>query len=300
MIEFPVSGVETHWWVPLITTFVISMFTSTGGVSGAFLLLPFQMSVLGFTGPAVSATNMLYNVIAIPGGVYRYAKEKRLVKPLVWTTILGTLPGVFIGAIIRIRYLPNPAAFKFFVGLVLLYVGVHLGLDVIKRRSPHITDNSDSFDVKPLAFNLKSIGYEFKGQNYYASFPGIFLLSLIVGVVGGIYGIGGGAIIAPFFVAVFGLPVYTVAGAALSGTFITSIAGVLFYTFLAPFYAHTGLTIAPDWALGGLFGLGGAVGVYIGARLQRRIPEILIKGMLTLCVLFVAIRYIWGFLGANL
>ena len=96
MIEFPISGVETHWWLPLITTFVISMFTSTGGVSGAFLLLPFQMSVLGFTGPAVSATNMLYNVIAIPGGVYRYAKEKRLVKPLVWTTILGTLPGVFI------------------------------------------------------------------------------------------------------------------------------------------------------------------------------------------------------------
>jgi len=300
MIEFPISGVETHWWLPLITTFVISMFTSTGGVSGAFLLLPFQMSVLGFTGPAVSATNMLYNVIAIPGGVYRYAKEKRLVKPLVWTTILGTLPGVFIGAIIRIRYLPNPAAFKFFVGLVLLYVGVRLGLDVIKRRSPPAADSSDGFEVKPLAFNLKSIGYEFKGQNYYASFPGIFLLSLIVGVVGGIYGIGGGAIIAPFFVAVFGLPVYTVAGAALLGTFITSIAGVLFYTLLAPFYAHTGLTIAPDWALGGLFGLGGAVGVYIGARLQRRIPEILIKGMLTLCVLFVAIRYIWGFLGANL
>ena len=39
-------------------------------------------------------------------------------------------------------------------------------------------------------------------------------------------GIGGGAIMAPFFVSVFGLPVYTVAGAALMGTLITSVAGV--------------------------------------------------------------------------
>jgi len=31
------------------------------GISGAFLLLPFQMSVLGFSTPSVSATNFLYN-----------------------------------------------------------------------------------------------------------------------------------------------------------------------------------------------------------------------------------------------
>jgi len=45
-----------------------------------------------------------------------------------------------------------------------------------------------------------------------------------VGIVGGVYGIGGGSIIAPFFVSFCGLPVYTVAGAALMGTFVTSIA----------------------------------------------------------------------------
>jgi uncharacterized protein len=43
----------------------------------------------------------------------------------------------------------------------------------------------------------------------------------VVGVIGGIYSIGGGSIIAPFLVTVFGLPVYTVAGATLIGTFVT-------------------------------------------------------------------------------
>ena len=262
MITFPISGVETEWWVPLLTAFCISIFTSTGGVSGAFLLLPFQMSILGFTGPAVSATNMLYNVIAIPSGVYRYAKEKRLVKPLVWTTILGTLPGVFLGAIIRINYLPDPRTFKLFVGMVLLYIGIRLLIDVARHAPKKKSFNSDrltaEFAVKPLAFNLKRIGYSFEGRDYYASFWGIFLLSAVVGIIGGIYGIGGGAIIAPFLVTAFRLPVHTVAGAALLGTFITSIAGVAFFTFLAPFYSQTGLTIA-------------------------------------VCIIFVGVRYIWGF-----
>ena len=53
-MHFPVSGVEVSPLVPPLVAFAISFFTSTGGVSGAFLLLPFQMSVLGFTSPAVS------------------------------------------------------------------------------------------------------------------------------------------------------------------------------------------------------------------------------------------------------
>jgi hypothetical protein len=39
------------------------------GISGAFLILPFQMSVLGFVTPSVSATNFLYNVVGTPGGI---------------------------------------------------------------------------------------------------------------------------------------------------------------------------------------------------------------------------------------
>ncbi len=46
---FPVSGVKTHLFIPPLVALVVSFFTSMGGVSGAFLLLPFQMSVLNFT-----------------------------------------------------------------------------------------------------------------------------------------------------------------------------------------------------------------------------------------------------------
>jgi uncharacterized membrane protein YfcA len=58
------------------------------------------------------------------------------------------------------------------------------------------------------------------------------LLAFVVGIIGGIYGIGGKAIIAPFCVAVLPLPGYTVAGATLLGTFLTSILGVTFNSLM--------------------------------------------------------------------
>jgi uncharacterized membrane protein YfcA len=100
---FPTAGVEIFPLIPFLVAFVVSFFTSMGGVSGAFLLLPFQVSVLGFTSPAVSPTNLVYNIIAIPSGVYRYIKEGRMAWPLAWVIIAGTLPGVFLGAIFRIK-----------------------------------------------------------------------------------------------------------------------------------------------------------------------------------------------------
>lgn len=316
-MTFPVSGVETFpLWPPLVAL-AVSFFTSMGGLSGAFLLLPFQVSVLGFTSPAVSPTNLVFNIVAIPSGVWRYIREGRMSWPLTWVTVLGTLPGVFLGFFVRVRFLPDPGAFKLFVGLVLLYIGARLAHDIsgrgLRRRVVAKSQEADftrrfrearqagetgdpalTFRVKTLGISWRRVTYEFYGEVFSFNVPGLFLLSLAVGVIGGTYGIGGGAIIAPFIVSFFKLPVYTVAGAALSGTFLTSVAGVAFYSLIGPVYAP-GLQVSPDWLLGGLFGLGGLAGMYLGARCQKHVPERIIKAILAGALLFVAVRYVVQF-----
>ena len=132
---FPISGVKTYVFIPPLVAFILSFFTSMGGVSGAFLLLPFQMSFLHFTSPAVSSTNFVYNIVAIPSGVYRYLKEGRMAWPLTIVVILGTLPGVFIGYYIRVLCLPDPRTFKLFVGCVLLYIGIRLLYEITGRAA---------------------------------------------------------------------------------------------------------------------------------------------------------------------
>lgn len=313
-MHFPVSGVDVFPPIPFLVAFVVSFFTSMGGVSGAFLLLPFQVSVLGFTSPAVSPTNLVYNIVAIPSGVYRYIKEGRMAWPLAWVIIVGTLPGVFIGAILRIKYLPDPKNFKFFVGCVLLYIGVRLLYDLTKKaaakkmktkvleerfkerssliRKGQTPDAGQEAAIKTIKFSFTNYTYEFYGETFSFNTIILFMLTFVVGIIGGTYGIGGGAIIAPFLMAIFGLPVYTIAGAALLGTFLTSIAGVIFYTIIAPMYAHTGLSIAPDWMLGALFGAGGFLGMYCGARVQKYMPAKTIKLILGLIIFLLALRYI--------
>ncbi|MBI4699438.1 MAG: sulfite exporter TauE/SafE family protein [Nitrospirae bacterium] len=315
---FPVSGVKTNILIPPFVAMFISFFTSMGGVSGAFLLLPFQMSVLKYTSPSVSATNFVFNIVAIPSGVYRYIKEGRMAWPLTWVVIVGTLPGVFIGYYLRIFYLPDPRTFKLFVGCVLLYIGIRLVYEITgraeagkkkmktleekfrqraeelkKERHSHFASGIPvEAVVRTISFSLSKVEYEFWGERFSFSTPAMFLLAFIVGIIGGTYGIGGGAIIAPFCVAVFKLPVYTVAGAALMGTFLTSIAGVSFYSIMP---AQEGITTSPDWLLGFLFGTGGFIGMYLGARAQKFIPQKVIKLMLGSIILFLAIKYIAQF-----
>ena len=261
-----------------------------GGVSGAFLLLPFQMSFLGYTNPSVSATNQVYNIIAIPSGVYRFFREGRMVWPLTWVVVAGTLPGVFLGAYARIVYLPDPKNFKLFAAAVLMYIGLRMVIDLTRKKAgPDKTagekrfqelvwrfsrksagnDGNDSNQLLPVVaitrFTWKRLGYSFYGESFDIPIWGIFSLSF------------------------FGLPVYTVAGAALMGTFVTSVAGVAFYQAIAPFYPT--MSIAPDWLLGTLFGLGGMAGMYLGARCQKYVPAGLIKWMLAAIIIFTALKY---------
>lgn len=291
-VYFPVSGVEIPIFIPPLVAFVISFFSSMAGITGAFLILPFQMSVLGFVTPSVSSTNFLYNVVGTPGGILRYMREGRMVWPLALAITIGTLPGVFVGYYIRVRFFPDPSSFKLFVGLVLLYMGLRVVKKIIRSTPPAAAEVNGNFTISNVTYSLSKMGFDFQERRVEFSLSAIVILALVVGVIGGIYGIGGGAIIAPFCVAFLNIPVHTVAGAAMFGTFITSIVGVAIYSTV-PFY--NGQTAPPDWFLGILFGLGGLLGMYLGATCQKYVPERIIQAMLALIIFAVSLNYILQF-----
>lgn len=115
-------------------------------------------------------------------------------------------------------------------------------------------------------------------------------LAATVGCVGGIYGIGGGSILAPILIGSGRRPA-DVAPAALASTFVTSVAGVITFTILA---AHQLGPVAPDWPTGIALGLGGLAGGYTGARLQSRLPGALIRRLIGALVIAIGARYLWS------
>ncbi|HWT81377.1 MAG TPA: TSUP family transporter, partial [Candidatus Methylomirabilis sp.] len=83
--------------VALAAAFAVSVVATPAGISGAVLLLPFQVSVLGTPSPAVTPTNLLYNVVATPGALYRYWRQRQTGGRMALVLITGTLPGVIAG-----------------------------------------------------------------------------------------------------------------------------------------------------------------------------------------------------------
>jgi uncharacterized membrane protein YfcA len=91
-----------QWPAGAACGFVIALITTPAGVSGAVLLLPVQLSVLNVPSLAVTPTNLVFNVVAVPGGLLGFWRERRLFNSLSALLIAGTLPGVILGAIMWI------------------------------------------------------------------------------------------------------------------------------------------------------------------------------------------------------
>ncbi len=255
--------------VALAAAFVIAMMATPAGISGAVLLLPFQVSVLGTPSPAVTPTNLLYNVVATPGALYRFWRQGQTGGRLALILISGTLPGVIAGSVIRVEVLPGPRVF----GIVAATVLVPLGCWLAVTRPPAADGPARPQRAIPLSV--------------------LVALGAVVGCVGGIYGIGGGSILAPVLIG-SGRPAAQVAPAALALTLVTSVAGVV--TFMILSLHHQG-PVAPDWPTGIALGAGGLMGAYVGARVQSRLPELLIRRLAGVLVIAVGARYLWLSLG---
>lgn len=250
--------------VALVASFSIAALASPAGVSGAVLLLPFQVAVLGTPSPAVTPTNLLYNVVAVPGALYRYWRQGQTGGRLTRVLILGTLPGVIVGSIIRVEFLPSPRAFDAVIAVVLIPLGAWL---VVSGITPHVDTPQKMWLPSPVLVGV----------------------AVVVGCVGGIYGIGGGSILAPILIGSGRSPV-EVAPATLAATFVTSVAGVVTFLILS---AHDRGAVAPSWGVGLALGIGGLLGGYLGARLQPRLPHTLIRRLLGVLVFAIGIRYGW-------
>ncbi len=254
--------------VALAAAYAIAVLSTPAGISGAVLLLPFQVGVLGTPSPAVTPTNLLYNIVAAPGGMYRYWRQGQTGGRLALVLIAGTLPGVIAGSVIRVELLPGPRVFDLVVAAVLLPLGLWLAL------------------TRPPAGGGLSHPHLLRA-------PVLIPLAVAVGCAGGIYGIGGGSILAPVLIA-SGREPAEVAPVALASTFVTSVAGVITFTLLS---VHHHGTVAPDWPTGIALGVGGLAGAYTGARIQSRLPDALIRRLVGLAVIAIGARYLWSGLG---
>ena len=263
--------------VAVLAGFAVAAVTAPVGISGAVLLLPVQLSALGMHGPAVSATNLLYNVVATPLGLSRLVRTARGHGTEMLVAAVAAVPCAVAGAAVRVTWLSDPAHFRALLAVLMLGMGARL-LVVRRARAAAPPPPDTRGGTRPR--------------------DGRSLLALAAGgaaLFGAAVGIGGGSLLSPLLIGAAGWLTARAAVVALTTTLTTSVVGLTAYA-LFDRIGFGAAPAAPDWSVGLALGAGGALGSLVGIRLSRHLGEQPLRFLLGALITVTGVVYLVGVL----
>jgi uncharacterized membrane protein YfcA len=254
------------------------------GVGGGFIIVPVLLAFMPGLGHAqvvaVSLVTVAANGISGSIGFLRQRPMPIAVRPAV-VIALATLPGAVAGpmlvrAIDARTFAVGLACVMLLAAVMLLVVGGKAGLAKRERRRRDRLEaqGHDEATVSRLMARAPTLS----GREW-AMMIGI---SLLVGFVATMMGIGGGLFHVPALVFLMAFPVRSATGTSVCVLAVTALAGTA--TNIA------GGTLEGVWDVAAALGVGAVIGAQIGARLSRFTPGSLVMRVLAVCLVAVAVR----------
>ncbi len=266
----------------LAVGFISGMF----GIGGGFLMTP----LLIFTGipPAVAVATEASQIAAssMTGALLywrRKALDVKLGSVLLCGGIMGTGLGVlFFNAMQKIGQLETIIVFCY----VLLLGGIGLLMLVESVRSVLATRAGRSLPRRRAGrhawYEGLPLKMRFHRSGLYISVIPLLALSLFIGFMGSLLGIGGGFILVPALIYIFRVPTNVVIGTSLFNVLFTMIAATLL---------HATTNHSVDIILSSLLVVGGVVGAQFGARIGSMLRGDYFRFLLALIVFSVGVRF---------
>ena len=297
---------------PLIVfggAFIIGILFVIMGAAGGLFTAAFQITAIGTNGPiginagnTIKPTNLFLTLCSPISGLLSYLKEKRFAYPVAIPFAIGIVIGAFfIGPPLSAKYL-NLAAFKFYLGLICLVIGIKLYIEslassiekkkamkaIVQKFNAAVKEAKESGKALQLGsiefdkFNPVKFEMRFWGETFVAK-PMLMLCGgVVMGIVASSFGVGGGFMFMPFMTTLVGYPMYLAVPIALAGAFSTSVGGIAKYVMMG---------YQPDWIMAALIAAGAMCGGVIGPKLQKKMPEILLKRLLAGALILTCLKY---------
>jgi len=297
---------------PLIVfggAFIIGVLFVIMGAAGGLFTAAFQITVLGTKGPiginagnTIKPTNLFLTLCSPLTGLFTYIKEKRFATPVAIPFVIGIITGAFfIGPPLSAKYL-NLAAFKFYLGIICLVIGIKLFTEslpsaiekkkamkaIVQKFNAAIKESKESGKALEMGsiefekFNFIKFDMKFWGETFVAKPLMMLIGGVIMGIIASSFGVGGGFMFMPFMTTMVGYPMYLAVPIALSGAFGTSIGGIAKYVTMG---------YQPDWIMAALIAAGAMCGGVIGPKIQKKLPEIFLKRMLAGALILTCLKY---------
>lgn len=306
---FKTGNVYMNPMVVFIGAFIIGVLFVIMGAAGGLFTAAFQITVIGTKGPVginagntIKPTNLFLTMCSPITGLMTFIKEKRFATPVAIPFAIGIVCGAFfIGPPLSAKYL-NLAAFKFYLGIICLVIGIKLFIEslpssiekkkamaaIVKKFNKAVKEAKESgkalqmgsieFDkFNPIAFDMR-----FWGETFVAK-PLLMLIGgIIMGIIASSFGVGGGFMFMPFMTTFVGYPMYLAVPIALAGTFATSVGAISKYVMMG---------YQPDWIMAALIAAGAMCGGIVGPKIQKKLPEIALKRLLAGALILTCLKY---------
>lgn len=265
---------QDQWWLLLVLGLAVGTLGTLIGTGGGFILVPVLLMLAPASDPVhITAISLAVVFLSATSGSIAYIRMKRVdLHSALWLG-LATLPGAILGAI-STSWVPRQQ-FNLVFGILLLMASVYL---LVK---PGQAEESKG---EPGPKDTKRELTDASGTQhiYHFSMPVGVSLSVVIGYLSSLLGIGGGIIHVPVLSRTLNFPVH-----------IATATSQVILGFMALVGTITHLTqghLDGSFVTVGLVGIGSVVGAQLGARLSSRMHGAGIIRILAIALGVVGVR----------
>jgi hypothetical protein len=293
-VYLPIAEVSVDAFLLLGLGGLVGFLGGLFGVGGGFLMTP-ALILVGIP-PAVAVASGANQIVAssISGAVSQWRKgnvDVTMGMVLLAAGILGTGVGVLLFRLLQRAGqidLVVQLSYVVLLGIVGTMMGIESVRAVLRRRGGARPPGRlhQHFWVHRWPLRMR-----FRRSKLYISAIPPAAIGFAVGVLTAIMGIGGGFIMVPAMIYLFGMPTLTVVGTSqFQIVFVTAAT-----TLLLAATTHT-----VDVVLAILLIIGGVIGTQMGTRMGQLLRGEYLRGLLAAMVLAMAVKLAWDLVATPL
>jgi len=251
--------VNKNWSGYFALGIVAGFLSGLCGIGGGVIMIPALLFIFKLSVHAAAATSLAVIMPTAFFGSVRNAFSSTVTPD--WTAFLlisaGAMPLAYFGA--HLMHKVPQEKLKKLLGIILLLIS-----------------------IKMIFFAVNN-DYQAGAINVIVRFGGLILLGALTGFLSGMLGIGGGVVMIPIMLYVFGMETHVVTATSLAVMIPTSISGTI-KNFKN---GHT------DWHAALIIAAGSLGGVLLGASAAERVDQVNLQRIMGLLFVFVSMQMIF-------
>ncbi len=253
---------------------VVGAYGTVIGAGGGFVLVPVLLFLYPGYGPErITAISLAVVCANASSGSVAYARQRRIDYLTGAIFVLASVPGVISGAIV-VHYVPKRVFSALFGAMLLVIAAVS-----VRGRSASVRPPERGKGVLVRTLD------DPEGRTYvfaYKVWQGV-LISLVVGFISSLFGIGGGVIHVPAMIIVLHIPVpYAVATSHFVLAFMSGGGSIV--------HLIDGSLRGEQLVRAGALAVGAIPGAQIGAQISHRIKGRQVLMLLAVAIVFLGLR----------